>query len=76
MYDPFKTIVFHDKEFLWKNWHYPPGWYFYDEENDAYGPFENRPHCERGAKLYLMQLMAGVAPTQIGKANLIGKTEH
>mgnify|MGYP001586668985 CR=1 FL=1 len=55
-------------EFLYRNWHYEPGWYFYDEEQDLYGPFFNEEHCRNGLQLYIMQLMAGEAPTQLSEA--------
>lgn len=60
-----RTIHYRAIEFLYRNHHYPPGWYFYDEEEDLYGPFLNHAHCEAGLKLYLNQLMAGRSPTQL-----------
>lgn len=66
-----ENVHFHDVEFLYTSpvdgvsWHYPPGWYFFDEEGDLYGPFLDKGHAERGLRLYLEQLMAGVSPTQL-----------
>lgn len=66
-----KIAHFFPKEFLYRNWHYEPGWYFYDEEGDLYGPFVSEAHCNRGFQLYLQQLNLGVAPTQINRSDLL-----
>lgn len=64
-------VHFFSSEFLYKNVHYSSGWYFYDEEEDLYGPFNNKAHAQRALILYVKQLMAGVSPTQIGEAKII-----
>lgn len=51
-------------EFLYRNVHYPAGWYFYDEEEDLYGPFDSKLQTEIGWMIYCDQLMRGEAPTQ------------
>lgn len=58
-------VHYFEGEFLYKNVHYAPGWYFLDEEQDLYGPFLDEAHAERGLQIYIKQLMAGIAPTQI-----------
>jgi hypothetical protein len=64
MSDKKETVFFRDKEFLAENWHYSPGWYWYDEEGSLYGPFTSKEHGERGLRLYLKQLEQGISPTQ------------
>ena len=68
----YDNVHFRAKEFIFRSYHYEPGWYFYDEEGDLYGPFLNKKHCEVGLQLYLQQLIDGVAPTQIDKTKIIG----
>jgi hypothetical protein len=60
-----RDVHYRDKEFLYRNWHYQPGWYFYDEEEDLYGPFLSQLHAQNGLKLYITQLLAGKSPTQL-----------
>lgn len=56
----YRDIDFLDDDGL----HREAGWYFLDEEGYPYGPFLSEEHCRNGLKLYIMQLMAGTAPTQ------------
>ena len=68
-HDP-REVHFHSTEFLYRNWHYPPGWYFYDEEEDLYGPFLSEDHAKRGLQAYIQQLLDGVAPTQLDQRRI------
>jgi hypothetical protein len=63
--DSKEVIHFRDKDFLYKDYHWPPGWYFYDEEEDLYGPFLSEDQTKVALKLYLKQLLSGQAPTQM-----------
>ena len=60
-----EAVFLRDKDFLEKGYHWEPGYYFYDEEGDLYGPFLSAEQGECALKLYLQQLMAGEAPTQL-----------
>lgn len=54
-----ELFEFHDKEFLENNWHWPPGYYFRDEEGDLYGPFLSEQQRNVGWKIYLEGRMSG-----------------
>lgn len=69
-------ITYYDKEFLHRNVHYEPGWYFPDEEGDLYGPFLTKTQTEMALRMYLQQLMDGVAPTQINQAKLLEQRDE
>lgn len=71
MTDMPRDIHYRDHEFLYKNVHYDAGWYFYDEEEDLYGPFLSKHQCEVALQMYLRQLEAGVAPTQLKNPKLL-----
>ena len=71
-----ENVHFRSSEFLYRNVHYAPGWYFFDEEGDLYGPFTEKAHCERGLQMYIRQLMAGESPTQIYRPDLDPNFRH
>jgi hypothetical protein len=62
--DSSEVIHFRDKDFIEQNYHWPSGWYFYDEDGDLYGPFLTQAQTEVALQLYLEQLLEGRAPTQ------------
>jgi hypothetical protein len=63
--DTKEVIHFRDKDFIEKNYHWPAGWYFYDEEGVLYGPFLSEAQTEVALQIYVRQLLLGVAPTQM-----------
>lgn len=60
-----RGIHYRSSEFIYRNWHYAKGWYFYDEEEDLYGPFPNEKFAKIALQLYIKQLMEGRSPTQL-----------
>lgn len=57
--DKFGHIFHQDREFLFNNVPYDVGWYFWDIDEEPFGPFTDEEHAKRALTLYTKRLMSG-----------------
>lgn len=57
--EKFLNSFFRDEEFLCNNFHYDTGWYFWDVDDEPFGPFLSWEQTEVAKRLYLDKLMKG-----------------
>lgn len=57
--DKFGNIFFRQEEFLHNNVHYDFGWYFWDIDDEPFGPFVHEEQARTAVRLYTERLMSG-----------------
>lgn len=57
--DKFGNIFFRQEEFLHNNVHYDFGWYFWDIDDEPFGPFVHEEQAKVAVRLYTERLTKG-----------------
>lgn len=57
--DKFGNVFFRETEFLHNNIHYGFGWYFWDIDDEPFGPFVHEEQAKVAVTSYTKRLMSG-----------------